>query len=85
MPLLRGRAALIAKRKRARRIVVESQTESEGTYQRELVRCGKCRRCKRAPAHGPYWYLYQWLPARGSKPARQRSTYIGKELARRIG
>lgn len=67
--------------------MVEAQTQPEGTYQRELIKCGKalCRRCSRGPAHGPYWYLYQWLPATRAGAAKLRSTYIGKELQRRIG
>lgn len=73
-------------RKRRSRIVLEVRAEAEGTYQRELVKCGKalCRRCSRGPAHGPYWYLYQWQPAAMGKPAHLRSTYVGKQLQRRI-
>lgn len=78
----------MGKRKPAR-IVVESRAEREGTYQLELVKCGKekCRRCRRAPAHGPYWYFYQWQPGTKAKRAggRLRSTYIGKVFARRTG
>lgn len=69
------------KRKRAKRVVVESAWAPEGLYQRELVKCGKpkCRRCKRRATHGPYWYLYRWVvPASGR--GRLQSVYIGKEL-----
>ena len=71
---------------RASRTIVERRTEAEGNYQLELIRCGKvaCKRCKRRPAHGPYWYLYQWQPAQGSRAARLRSTYVGKSFQRRI-
>jgi hypothetical protein len=73
--------------RRPDRVVVESRSEREGCYQRELVKCGKarCKRCKRKPTHGPYWYLYQWLPGKHGARGRLRSTYIGKEFERRIG
>lgn len=74
-------------KKRGRtRVVLESRSETEGTYQRELIKCGnaRCRRCKRAPVHGPYWYLYQWQPSRRVNSGRLRSIYIGRELQRRI-
>lgn len=74
------------KRQRGR-IVVEVRSESEGVYQRELVKCGKakCGRCRRKPAHGPYWYLYQWQPSTRTREGRLRSVYVGKELVRRVG
>ena len=69
------------------RLVVEVRSEPEGVYQLERVKCGKakCNRCRVRPAHGPYWYLYQWQPATRTREGRLRSTYIGKELARRTG
>ena len=68
------------RRRRARaRIVVEKMQRGNVTYQRELVKCGKpkCSRCRRRPAHGPYWYGYwrSW-----SKGGRVVSKYIGKIL-----
>jgi hypothetical protein len=79
-------AARKAKRNPSR-AVVESRVHSEGTYQRELVKCGKskCGKCAHGPSHGPYWYLYQWEPGKGPlrKGGRLRSFYIGKHLVRR--
>jgi hypothetical protein len=56
---------------------IEHFTTGGITYQLELVNCGKtaCKRCKRGPAHGPYWYAY-WTDSRG----KQHSKYIGKHL-----
>ena len=70
-------------RRRARaRLVVEKIQRDNVTYQRELVKCGKpkCSRCRRRPAHGPYWYGYwrSW-----SKGGRVVSKYIGKVLPER--
>lgn len=42
------------------------------TYRQEVTRCG--RDCANCP-HGPYWYAY-WREG-----GRQRSLYIGRELA----
>lgn len=42
------------------------------TYRQEVTRCG--RDCANCP-HGPYWYAY-WR-----EDDRQRSLYIGRELA----
>jgi hypothetical protein len=69
------------------RVVVEVRSEPEGVYQLERVKCGKvkCNRCRQRPAHGPYWYLYQWQAATRTRTARLRSVYIGKELTRRTG
>jgi len=72
----------IESKKRRGRIVVESRLTIwrgvERFLQRELVKCGKakCRRCRRRPAHGPYWYAYTWNP----KTKRLSSKYVGKEL-----
>jgi hypothetical protein len=46
------------------------------TLEQRLVSCGKpaCRRCKRGPAHGPYWYAY-WKDGE-----RVRSRYVGAKL-----
>ena len=74
------------KRARSSRLVVESRSYPEGSYQREYVKCGKRKcSCARTPTHGPYWYLYQWQPATAARTARLRSIYIGKALKRRIG
>jgi hypothetical protein len=64
------------KPRRASRIIVEERKTPTGTYQLELVKCGKpaCKVCKGGPAHGPYWYVY-W-----KEDGRTRSKYIGKEL-----
>jgi hypothetical protein len=61
----------------ANRVVVEERKAPTGTYRLELVKCGKerCKRCAKAPAHGPYWYRY-W-----KQDGRTRSQYIGKTLA----
>ncbi len=61
------------------RVVVEEVKTPTGTYRLELVKCGKaaCKRCAKAPAHGPYWYVY-WKEA-----GRTRSRYIGKERRER--
>jgi hypothetical protein len=58
------------------RIVVEERKARDITYRLEFVKCGKasCRKCRRGPAHGPYWYAY----GRGSRRARNK--YIGKTL-----
>lgn len=73
--------------KRSGRAVVEVKSKPEGVYQRELVRCGKikCNRCRKRPAHGPYWYLYQWQPSTRTREGRLRSVYVGKELVRLTG
>lgn len=60
----------------ASRIVIEQRRMRKATLQLELVKCGKprCRVCKVAPAHGPYWYAY-W-----KHEGRTRTKYIGKKL-----
>jgi hypothetical protein len=60
----------------ANRVVIEERKAPTGTYRLELVKCGKdrCKRCAKAPAHGPYWYMY-W-----KRDGRTRSKYISKEL-----
>src|SRR5260221_9907918 len=67
------------KRAGKNRIVVAAEQRGNVTYQCELVKCGKpkCSRCRRRPAHGPYWYGYwrSW-----SKGGRVVSKYIGKVL-----
>lgn len=76
------------RRRNAGRTIVESVTFVEGTYQSELRACGKvsCKRCKGTRAvHGPYWYLYQYVPKTKTQPAKRRHHYIGKVLQRRIG
>jgi hypothetical protein len=59
---------------RADRRVVEERTNHGVTLRLEYVRCGKCKVCAAAPAHGPYWYRY--FRAGG----KLRSEYIGKNL-----
>lgn len=51
------------------------------TYQLERVKCGKrrCQRCKKGPAHGPYWYAYYW------SKTRTVSKYVGKQLPADLG
>lgn len=63
------------------RIVVETKNFWPITYQRELVKCGKpkCSRCRRGPAHGPYWYAYWRSLTNGG---RLVSRYIGKNFKR---
>lgn len=58
-----------------RQVVKEHRTEKI-TYRWELVNCGKdrCKKCKKAPSHGPYWYGY-WREG-----GKLKSKYIGKEL-----
>ena len=46
------------------------------TYQRKFITCGKCSRCKAAPAHGPYWYAV--FRSKGAT----KSKYVGKKLPR---
>lgn len=68
----------------ARAIPVPVSVAATGgiTVQRELVRCGKakCRRCRKRPTHGPYWYAYIWRPTKNGVGGRLVSRYIGKEL-----
>lgn len=48
-------------------------------FQLELTSCGKqkCGRCSGTkPAHGPYWYRYEW----SVRTRRMVSSYIGKKL-----
>lgn len=57
------------------RTVVELVSIGDGTvFQRELVKCGKakCKKCRKRPAHGPYWYAYQW------REGKTVSRYVGK-------
>lgn len=44
------------------------------SYRLQFIRCGKpkCKRCRRAPAHGPYWYAF-W-----KESGRSRSAYAGR-------
>lgn len=61
--------------------VVEKAFSSSGvTYQLERIKCGKrkCLRCRKGPAHGPYWYAY-W-----KSKGRTRSKYVGKVLPRAL-
>lgn len=45
-------------------------------YVHERIKCGKANcKCAAGALHGPYWYSYQWDPAR----ARLVKSYIGKE------
>lgn len=66
---------------RARGEVVDVFSTAGVTYQLERVRCGKakCLRCKKGPAHGPYWYGYFW------SKGRTRSKYVGKNLPAALG
>ena len=66
------------KKKRRRTIVASFKLPQTALYQQELVQCGKpkCKRCRRWPAHGPYWYAYAW----SQKTKRLVSTYVGKTL-----
>lgn len=59
-----------------RRHVVKEQRTGKITYRLERVNCGKerCKKCKKAPSHGPYWYGY-WREG-----GKLKSKYIGKEL-----
>lgn len=58
------------------RAVVEEKPAPRGTYQLEMVSCGKerCKKCAGGPSHGPYWYHYF---RRGGKLT---SRYVGKDL-----
>jgi hypothetical protein len=69
----------------ARRRVVEvrrgekrpKKKERGGSYQLELIACGKEKcKCNRGALHGPYWYEYRWSVR--SRPKRLVSRYIGK-------
>jgi hypothetical protein len=57
------------------RIVVEERQYRGVTYRRELVKCGSdsCQKCRSAPTHGPYWYVY-------GDVAGGTHRYIGKTL-----
>jgi hypothetical protein len=74
--LMEGRDAGADPQPKTSRIIVEQRRMRSATLQLELVKCGKprCRACKAAPAHGPYWYAY-W-----KHEGRMRTKYIGKEL-----
>jgi len=63
-------------------ILVEERRYRGDIYRLELVRCNadSCRKCRVAPAHGPYWYLYGKRP-RGETEVRR---YIGKTLPPKI-
>ena len=70
---------LTARKKRPPpRIVVDAKHRENVVYQLELVKCGtaRCRRCRRRPAHGPYWYSYQWSIRKHGTVSK----YIGKKL-----
>jgi hypothetical protein len=69
-----------AKKRRRRRVIVETRTVFGVLYQRELVRCGnkRCNRCRLRAVHGPYWYSYRWSKLK----RRLVSKYVGKELRR---
>lgn len=58
------------------RIVVEERQGKDISYRLEFVKCGKasCRKCRRGPAHGPYWYAF------GRGAGRGGQKYIGKDL-----
>ena len=58
------------------RIVVEERQGKDISYRLEFVKCGKasCSKCRRGPAHGPYWYAF------GRGAGRGRQKYIGKDL-----
>jgi hypothetical protein len=56
------------------------------TYRQQLVKCGKpkCRRCRRGPAHGPYWFA-EWREKDRSAPKKARrgklkTKYVGRFL-----
>lgn len=66
----------------------------DATYRQQLVRCGKpkCKRCKKGPAHGPYWFA-EWkenVTVTTQKTPRSairtvtrqklRTAYVGKTL-----
>lgn len=50
--------------------------EALGSLELEYVKCGKsaCNRCRHAPTHGPYWYIYQ------KEGGHLQKTYIGKKV-----
>ncbi len=58
------------------RIVVEERQGKDISYRLEFVKCGKasCVKCRRGPAHGPYWYAF------GQGAGRGWQKYIGKTL-----
>jgi hypothetical protein len=71
-------------RKSKSRWVTLVRTMPEGTYQLELVKCGRsnCKPCKSFPSHGPYWYFYFYEPTKRGKAGRSRSRYVGKRFQR---
>lgn len=80
-----GRKRPAAGRKRPAQLKIGTRGPAEKsvtlpgiTYQFERVSCGKprCSRCRRGPAHGPYWYAYWWSARRGRTVAK----YVGKKL-----
>src|SRR5262249_6459778 len=82
-----GRKRPPAGRKRPAQLTMGSRRPAEKTfatggitYQFERVNCGKkrCGKCRRGPAHGPYWYAYWW----SSRRNRTVSKYVGKTLPR---
>jgi len=58
-------------------IVMEERKAEDATYRLVLVKCGRpgCRKCRRGPAHGPYWYEFR--SGAGKRASRK---YIGKTL-----
>lgn len=64
-----------------KRIIATIRTKI-GTYQQELVSCGKIR-CNKCP-HGPYWYCYVAIvtgrTASGKTKSIVRRIYIGKDF-----
>ncbi len=70
------RRELEEREEKATREVVETKHTPKGSYQLELVDCGKdrCKKCAKGPSHGPYWYHYF------RRGGRLTSRYIGKNL-----
>ena len=68
--LIEDRETPPEKQEKPGREVIVRVIRGGGTYQLEMVRCGKSR-CRSCP-HGPYWYQY-W-----KEGGRTKSKYIGK-------
>lgn len=63
-----------------RKLISEALHEGQ-TVRLYLIDCGKdkCKKCRRGPSHGPYWYGFKKNAA-----GKQVSKYIGKNLHKKV-
>ncbi len=65
------------KKDKARSTVETVGASDDGVcFRCEMVSCGnpRCKQCKDAPSHGPYWYAYAFIEQ------RTITAYVGVEL-----